>query len=528
MSALFHIRTQASNRDGSDLFALLESATAVRFGSNGSSNGAWSGELIDSTAPASATSQNGLPRLSFCGEALAAKQEVLAEIEVCFTDDPDVPFPFRGKMVKGKVAGAVRDLTAKGDEKVLATVQSKPVWTLARHGKSTHFRSGFPLPKVSPDQSLRDVLNGERFFELLPLLHFLHVVTGRNSYQGLPLRACFMIDDPNLHRPSYGFVNFREMAERAARENYHVSFATVPLDAWFAHREVANLFRQNSKQLSLLIHGNNHTHKELAGDYTQEQRTFLLTQAVARAKRLEQKGSVAVSRVMAPPHGACSDDMLHELPRCGFESATISHGSLRSFNRGKAWTRNVGYEPCEWIRGCPVLPRWGFGGNCRNTVLLAAFLKQPIILMGHHQDLRDGLEVLDELGRLVNGLGPVMWSNMTEISRANYLWRQVDGTLRVKIFGRKVTVPCPAGSTNLVLEQPRPRRDANWLVAFGEQPPVKIRAGESIEVPSGFTGQFFIESIVDSFVSKGEFLWRSPPWAVIRRLLTEGRDRFSN
>jgi len=37
-----------------------------------------------------------------------------------------------------------------------------------------------------------------------------------------PLRACFVIDDPNLHWPSYGHLDYRRMAEHARRGGYHV------------------------------------------------------------------------------------------------------------------------------------------------------------------------------------------------------------------------------------------------------------------------------------------------------------------
>src|ERR1019366_8149913 len=111
-------------------------------------------------------------------------------------------------------------------------------------------------------------------------------------------------------------------------------------------------------------------------------------QAIHRIERLERAAGCEISRVMAAPHGACSDAMLQEMPGCGFESAAISHGSLRAHNKGKPWARSLGYLPSEIIQGCPVLPRWGMTGNTYNTILLAAYLGQPMILRGHHADLR--------------------------------------------------------------------------------------------------------------------------------------------
>ena len=51
-----------------------------------------------------------------------------------------------------------------------------------------------------------------------------------------------------------------------------------------------------------------------------------------------------------------------------------------------------------------------------NTVLLAAYLKQAIILYGHHQDLKNGPAVLDKAADFINSLGhPVQWLGLSDI-----------------------------------------------------------------------------------------------------------------
>src|SRR5208283_5127567 len=115
-----------------------------------------------------------------------------------------------------------------------------------------------------------------RFLEMLPLLQWLREICAGASPVGPPLRACFIFDDPNLHWPRYGFVDYRQLAAQAEKENYHVSFATIPVDAWFTHSGTAGIFREHRSRLSLLIHGNNHTKRELARPYTEPERFFLL------------------------------------------------------------------------------------------------------------------------------------------------------------------------------------------------------------------------------------------------------------
>jgi len=286
------------------------------------------------------------------------------------------------------------------------------------------------------------------------------------------------------------------------------------------------VFRNNASRLSLLVHGNDHTKAELARNYTPPARASLLRQAVHRIERLERAAGLRVSRVMVPPHGACSEAMLEELPGCGFEAACISHGSLRAHNKGKTWTRKVGYAVSELIAGCPVLPRWGLAGNARNTILLAAFLNQPIILRGHHRDLRDGTEVLDELARFINSLGTVTWSNLTELSRLNYLRRLDGNTLRLKLLGRTMKVQLPEGATRLVIEKAADQVREGWQITGADGAVWKVKAGDSVPLPETLSGAIAIQTISESETSVQNKRGRTSGRAILRRLLTEARDRL--
>jgi hypothetical protein len=64
-----------------------------------------------------------------------------------------------------------------------------------------------------------------------------------------------MLDDPNLHWRTYGYVDYAQIAAHAKIHNYHMSFAMIPLDTWYVHKPTALLFQQNRNQISLLFHG---------------------------------------------------------------------------------------------------------------------------------------------------------------------------------------------------------------------------------------------------------------------------------
>jgi hypothetical protein len=389
-----------------------------------------------------------------------------------------------------------------------------------------HFKSGFPLVGVPSSGDLRDVLNGERFIEVLPLLHFLHELVGAGRSDGPPLRACFMFDDPNLHWRRYGYVDFEQIAARAVKHNYHVSFATIPIDSWFIHKPTAALFRDNPEHLSLTVHGNNHTKRELAVDYTEGQRAFLLRQAVRRIQRLERNAGLRVCRVMVPPHGACTQAMLAQLRRYGFEAACISHGSLRAHNKSRDWTRTLGYSPSEVVEGCSVLPRWGLRGNITNTILLAMYLKQPIVLRGHQEDLKDGPDLLDQVARFINNVGPVSWSNMTGISRANYTWRLEGDLMTVRPFGPKLTIHCPKGILRLMVQSPPQNIWETWQLSGDDGTMLSIHSGECVSLCKPFGGALCLAAANPPPIPEEKCPNHLAAVAFLRRLATEGRDRL--
>jgi hypothetical protein len=522
------IRKDATGHTWQNLAPVLEGVLPVKFIFSGmaESDGVQvAGEIITdlSAEPVASGFCEPVSSFSLPADSCPSPDSQPVNIRVDFQDDPDVPFPFRGRTIRVRVAAQPRPLVLRGYERVLAVGEQGPVWTVAEVSGVKHFVSAFALPGFGPESSLKDVLNEWGFMEMLPLICWLREICRPMAYAGPPLRACFIFDDPNLHWTHYGFVNYREMAEHAARENYHVAFATIPLDAWFAHKSTARLFRNNARQLSLMVHGNDHTKQELARDYAPSDRVALLVEAMHRIACLENRADVPVSRVMVPPHGACSEAMLAELPRCGFEAACISHGSLRAHNAGKSWTRHLGYFPSELVQGCPVLPRWGLSGQVENAVLLAAFLGQPMIFRGHHQDLKNGIELLDDLAGFINRLGSVVWSNMTDLCRMNYQWRLEGDVFWVKPLGRKLLAQVPDQARQLVIEGAFP---AGWDVSGINGEDFTVRAGEPVALPGSINRQISISATSPLLDQSKNGRHRTTAHALLRRLLTEGRDRL--
>lgn len=438
------------------------------------------------------------------------------------------PSPFRGREVL--TASGVPSSALGGSGEVIATADGKPVWTTTSEGGVRHDTCWVTHPWIKKGECVFQHLNSDRFMNLLPLLEWFRCISDWQTWDHPPLRACFVIDDPNLHAARYGFLRFDQLAAEGRLNKYHTSLATVPLDGYYVNHTAARIIRDNEENLSLLVHGNNHTFRELARRRPVSAELALMRQAVARIHRLEQKAGVPVSRVMAPPHGVCSSGMMAAMVNAGLEAACISHGSVLTGNPGVPWTVSLGALPAAVISGLPVLARFGLDHKFEGNTLLASYLNQPIIPVAHHWDFSKGIDILSSAARFINGLGTVIWTSLIPITRSNFSFRKKGHVLQIYTFSRISTAKVPEGVTELQLIIP-------WLDSERESVECRI-SGEiplhPFQVVRNELVRFCVSpgSIVDLEVVRKPIgclqpyaLPRTPLHAILRKLLVEMRDR---
>jgi len=71
----------------------------------------------------------------------------------------------------------------------LAQCQAGVLWSVSGGEGSELFRSALPLPSLGRDEGFHMLFNGDRFLELLPLLHYLRRAVRGDAFDGPPLRA---------------------------------------------------------------------------------------------------------------------------------------------------------------------------------------------------------------------------------------------------------------------------------------------------------------------------------------------------
>jgi hypothetical protein len=376
-------------------------------------------------------------------------------LALSLADDTRLARPLRGRgVLEDSVASHVNHQGSEA-KRILATVGANAVWWQSHPGERSLSVSAYPLAAPLEGEALRDHLRVGRFMGLLPLLHFLLEQLGTRGWSPPALRASFVIDDPNLHWHSYGFLKYPELIAHASRHGYHVGFATVPLDGWLVNPRAASLIRENPSALSLLMHGNDHISRELGRLSTEAEAERAIAQALRRVAALERRSGVRVERVMAPPHGACSEAALDAMFRLGIEAACVS--------RPYPWldglpvpTPLAGWDPAEIVGGgLPILPRYHLE-NPREDLVFRALLGQPLILYGHHGDFADGLDLFAEAADYINGLGDVRWEPLGQIARGNYATRQIDDVLHVRMYSRRIALEVPAGVRALDIQLREP------------------------------------------------------------------------
>jgi hypothetical protein len=425
--------------------------------------------------------------------------------------------------------GAMRDPALPCSERaaVLASAGGRPVWWRQTEGEV--YVSAFPIEELREGEPLREQLHPGRFMGLVPLLQFLREVCEGINCSEQPLRASFVIDDPNLHWPSYGFLKYAELIHHASLHSYHAGLAMVPLDGWMVSRRAASLVRANGESLSLLVHGNDHVAQELGRLSTDRDAELAIGQALRRVARFERRSGVRVRRVMAPPHGVCSEPALRAMFRLGFDAACISRPDPWPA-RASTFAPLVGWHPAELAAGgLPVLPRHHLDSP-REELVFRALLRQPLILYGHHWDFADGLDVLAQAVQDVNSLGEVRWGPLDEIAAHNYAARREGDVLAVEMYSRRVRIDVPEGVAAVTVRTREVHGEPLWryvtcgagrfemLKAAGGwvSDPFEVRPPAQIELCLSPYRPLELDAL-PGLTTK--------PWPVTRRMLVESRDR---
>jgi hypothetical protein len=479
--------------------------------------------LIALSGAAEAARDASLRNVSCYEVILSQPNSVATQSAITFASSATVHRAFRGKTLAD--SSLINFSRVSKSFESLAKVREQAIWAVEQQGDQEHHRVGVDVPVFTEKDFFHNHFRERCWFAMVPLLHFLRRLLGPDGWPAPEPRASFIIDDPNLHHRSYGYIDFEKLAKHAATHNYHATIATVPLDAWYFDREVVDLFQTHKKHISLMMHGVNHVADELARSYDEQDALSLLATGLRRIADLESRSGVIVARIMAAPHGAFAEFMADLMVRLGYEGACVSIGSLLRWNPDKLWPANLGFSMAQPLGhlGFPVFHRIGLS---ETDVRLSAFLGHPVIVTTHHQDCVSNFARLESIANTVNSIDTIRWMGIEEISKTNFVSKKQNEALRIWPYSRRLAVPfsseitkvevCPSPYCGgFTIDLQNHRRDGTETVVHNV--PARHRIlNNTLEIffpPSNAVDYRQIES-------KSAGLW-----PVVRRILTEARDR---
>ena len=399
-----------------------------------------------------------------------------------------------------------------------------PLWTVGADASAQ--RALVAPSELADDETLRDRFSAGRFLALLPLVELLRRVTDYESWARPAPRATFLFDDPNLRWPSYGYIRFAELARHAREHDYHAAIALVPFDSWSVSKRAVQIFRSAPSGLSLAMHGNDHTYAELAVDRRANAALALFEQAVGRIERFEARTGLHVSRVMIPPHGLSSDEMLDAMVGARIEALCRAPGWWDAWPADRARGARWGMADTS-PSGAPVLGRHPLrDALALDETTLDLYLDQPAILYGHHYDVAEGYDGLARAAEWLNGVEGLSWGSCEALARTNFMTRVEGDVLRVRTFARAATVPRSPDVRRIEVELPEYERASADRVVCADVTSSLERDGRllrgSVELPQG-DGPITIR--VERRADRSTKRSGTSPRAAVRRSTGELRDR---
>lgn len=415
----------------------------------------------------------------------------------------------------------------------LATIGRAVVWRLRTEGGAPHHTVSLAPLELGEGDALRSRLAPGRCLGVLAVAQFVRSLTEDRGWSDPGLRAAFVIDDPNLRRPTYGHINYPEMAASARALDYHVSIAMVPLDGRSFHSKTVRLFREDARHLSLCIHGNDHLRDELRRPRSLAEGRIPAAQAILRSVAFERRTGLTIDRVMVAPHERLGEATTAALFACGFDGFSgtrpypwldYAH-DLRWLSRPADSGPLIGWQSAEVIEaGLLALLRIDFS-HPREELIIRAFLGQPLIMYGHDDLLRGGPGELERAASEIGRLGDVQWQSLGGIARSSVASRRRGSTLEVRMFGRHVAFDVPPGVTDVLVSNDASESKRGQVTISGpvDRGPGETAPGQThLAVRHPGRVEVALRHQLDPLTVP---LPKASVRSIVRRLAAEGRDR---
>ena len=291
---------------------------------------------------------------------------------------------------------------------------------------------------VDLDGETGDAWLTETFTRFVPYAVALRHLFGDQCWRPAQSCASVIIDDPLL-RPNYGFLNFDCLLRLMKQHNFATTIAFIPYNFRRSSPQTIGLLRQNSNQLSICFHGNDHTGAEFATTNTAVLNTMLRS-AERRMRAHEEMTGLHCDRVMVFPQGRFSVAAMAALRSCNFDAA-INTGPQPYGQRQKLTIRELAEPAVLRHSGFPLFLRKYSVGMHDGDIAFRLFFGAPILVVEHHDVFADPQRLTDAIDRINCVASEIHWCCAGDAVRGSFLQRRVSRDLvQLKAYSRSILV----------------------------------------------------------------------------------------
>lgn len=250
--------------------------------------------------------------------------------------------------------------------------------------------------------------------------------------------ACLIIDDPLL-KPRYGFLDFRELLQLMNKQTFATTIAFIPWNWRRTNRGTLATFQQNSKKLSVCVHGCDHSGREFATRSTGLLNRKLKT-AKYRMNSLLERSGLHHDKVMVFPQGAFSPEVGVTLKGNGFIAAVNTEVAPANHNCNETTIADLWSVAILRYGGFPIFTRRYITHGIENFAF-DGLLGKPCFVVGHHELFRDHGSKLSEFIEKLESLNwNLCWRTLGNAVCRSYSIQRRDGTIRVRMFAEQLII----------------------------------------------------------------------------------------
>ena len=409
---------------------------------------------------------------------------------------------------------------------VILAVNEKPLFARVRLGTSQVFLIAGPLADLNEPLSADQGLE-EHYDQLAPVMIFLRHCFGESCWHSAEHTARLIIDDPTL-KETYGFLDYNLLSKSMQRSKYGASIAFIPWNYWRTSRQRALRILADSPNLTICMHGCDHTNKE----FESQDSELLDMKAALAVERMEshtRRTGIPFEKVMVFPQGRFTRNAIAALRANKY--LAVVNTTCSPINSGRDVPRLGDFLNPAVTRydSFPIFPR-----RYPLRVFDSAFdlfLGRPALFAAHHDDFREGFARWEGFVAELHETEPALsWPALSDQLMRSCLKRSLaNGSVEVRFFTR---------SFQLVNGEEQTK---HFLLSKYEPDPTVVQSVlvDGFPAPFSFDGGFLnLELRVDTGQMRTIEILDHPPLArqskgfgivhnsgvLIRRGLSEFRD----